>query len=117
MTDQAPLPPETPVKTPCEQVRDEIAKYSGWDTEVMTAVAIAENRTCDPLNHNLSMSENHRVCVGSYGVLQVGCVHYKEGEDRDSLAVNVAVAHRVWQAQGYNAWTQYRTGAYKEFLK
>lgn len=82
----------------------------------MLAIAQAENDTCDPLRHNLTMSEDHGVCVGSYGVLQVGCLHYYDHEDRDDLATNVKVAYRVWQKQGYNAWTMYWNGTYKEFL-
>ena len=119
-TDLAPvnLPPETPVTlTPCETVRVEIAKHSGWDVNIMQAIAQAENRSCDPTRHNLSAGENHKVCIGSYGVLQVGCLHYRNGEDRNDLKTNVAVAHRVYLQQGYNAWTQYNNGEYKRFLK
>ena len=82
----------------------------------MLAIAKAENRTCDPLNHNLSMSEDHRVCIGSYGVLQVGCLHYQDGEDRDDLATNVRVAYRVWQQQGYTAWSCFNNREYKQWL-
>lgn len=83
----------------------------------MLAVARAENDTCDSLRHNLSASENHRVCIGSYGVLQVGCVHYSAGDDRDDLETNVRIAYRVWQKQGYQAWTQYNNGEYRKFLQ
>ena len=116
-TDQAPVnPPVTPL-TPCETVRAEIAKHSGWDVAIMSAIAEAENRACDPLRHNLSADEDHKVCIGSYGVLQVGCLHYRDGEDRNDLKTNIAVAHRVWLQQGYNAWTQYSNNEYKRFLK
>lgn len=111
------LPIATAPVIGCEAVRAEISKYPGWDIAIMTAVAQAENRACDPLNHNLSASENHGICIGSYGVLQVGCVHYRASESKDDLAINVAVAHRVWLEQGYRAWTKYRTGEYKEFLR
>lgn len=116
-TDQQPvnLPPAIPL-TPCETVRAEIAKYSGWDVATMSAIAEAENRSCDPTRHNLSADENHKVCIGSYGVLQVGCVHYN-GEDVNDLKTNVAIAHKVWQKQSYGAWTQYNNGTYREFLK
>jgi hypothetical protein len=87
-------------------------KYN-WDYKVIIAIAKAENDTCDPLRHNLTSSEDHGVCVGSYGVLQVGCLHYRAGENRDSLVINVAVAYRVWLEQNYNAWTMYRNGEYK----
>lgn len=95
----------------------EVAKYSGWDARTMAAIAQAENRECDPLNHNLSSTEDHGVCIGSYGVLQVGCLHYRAGENRNDLATNVRVAHRVWLSQGYGAWTQYRNGEYTRYLK
>lgn len=95
----------------------------------MTAIAQAENRTCDPLKHNLTATETHRdrngnvICVGSYGVIQVGCLHYREGENRDDMATNIKVAHRVytarasWDSSGYNAWTMYTNGTYRQFLK
>lgn len=95
----------------------EVAKYGDWDSNVMQAISQAENRTCNPLHHNLTMSENHGVCVGSYGVMQVGCLHYEENENRDDLATNIRVAHRVWLKQGYTAWTMYKNGTYREFLK
>lgn len=101
----------------------EIRKYSGWDSNIMFAIARAENRTCDPLNHNLTASETHRradgsvICVGSYGVIQVGCLHYRDGEDRNDMATNIRVAHRVWQGSGYTAWTMFKNGTYQEFLK
>ena len=79
--------------------------------------AESQGHACNPKGHNLSAEENHGVCVGSYGALQVGCVHYRESEDRDDLATNVAVAHRVWLKQGYTAWTMYNNGVYRQFLK
>lgn len=83
----------------------------------MQAIARAENNTCDPTRHNLTMSENHGVCVGSYGVLQVGCLHYRAGENRDDLATNVRVAHRVWLNEGYRAWTMYKNNIYRSYLR
>lgn len=94
----------------------------------MSAIARAENRTCDPNMHNMSVGETHRradgstICVGSYGVLQVGCLHYKQGDDRNDLATNVRIAYRVyesrkmWDSSGYRAWTQYNNGEYKKYL-
>lgn len=96
-------------------MRAEVAKYD-WNAHLIGAIAEAENRSCDPSRHNLTGSEDHGVCVGSYGALQVGCLHYRDGEDRNDLATNVRVAYRVWQMQGYEAWTQYKNGEYKKFL-
>lgn len=104
------------MSTPCESVRAEISKYSGWDVSTMAAIAQAENTSCDPLRHNLTGSENHGVCIGSYGVLQVGCVHYAAGDDVNDLATNVRIAHAVWLKQGYTAWTQYTNGKFRSYL-
>lgn len=118
------MPPTTPVQlTPCEQMQAEVSKFTDWDANVMQAIAQAENRACNPLRHNETASETHRdingnvICVGSYGVLQVGCLHYQPTEDKNDLATNVQVAHRVWLKQGYTAWTMYKNGTWREFVK
>lgn len=109
-------------------MRAEVRKYTDWDARIISAIAEAENRTCNPLRHNETTSETHKradgsiICIGSYGVLQVGCLHYSEGEDRNDLATNVAIAHRLWQQRekwgnGYEAWTMYLNGTWKEFYR
>lgn len=113
--------------TPCELVHQEIAKYQDWDVAVMSAIARAENRSCDPTRHNLTATETHRrgdgsvICVGSYGVLQVGCLHYSPGDNVDDLATNVRLAHNTWTSRqkwgvGYEAWTMYTNGGYRQFI-
>ena len=121
--------PVKPPATPCEAMQSEVAKYGDWDINIVQAIAQAENRDCNPLRHNETASETHRrndgsvICVGSYGVIQVGCLHYRESEDRNDLATNIRVAHRVyearkiWDTSGYNAWTMYTNGTYRQFLK
>jgi hypothetical protein len=105
----------------------EVSKYTDWDAHIIQAIARAENGTCDPTRHNETASETHRdangdvVCVGSYGALQVGCIHYLPTEDRSDLATNIRVAHRAWTSReawgvGYEAWTMYLNGRYKENL-
>ena len=109
-------------------MRSEVNKYSDWDANVMQAIAQAENQPCDPLNHNTSASETHRradgsvICVGSYGVMQVGCLHYSAGDNRDDLATNIRIAHGLWQnrqkwGNGYEAWTMFNNGTYRGFLR
>lgn len=101
----------------------EVAKYGDWDANIVQAIAQAENRDCDPLKHNEKPEETHRrqdgsiICVGSYGVLQVGCLHYQAGENRDDLQTNIRIAHKVWKESNYTAWTMYKNGRYQEFLK
>ena len=107
-------------------MRSEVAKYSGWDVNTMTAIAMAESG-CNPTNDNLTSSEAHRradgsvICVGSYGALQVGCLHYGSDEKRDDFATNIKVAYRLWEnhqkwGNGYAAWTMYTNGKYRAYL-
>lgn len=124
------MPPTTPVQplSPCDTMRAEISKYTDWDARIVGAIAEAENRTCNPLKHNETASETHRdkfgnvICVGSYGALQVGCIHYQPSEDRNDLVTNIMVAHRAWQNReqwgvGYEAWTMYTNGTWREFYR
>ena len=121
--------PVNPPATPCELMEAEVRKYTDWDWNIVQAIAQAENRACDPLRHNETASETHKdrlgnvICVGSYGVIQVGCLHYAPTDDRNDLATNIRLAHKVyqerksWDTSGYNAWTMYKNGEYKRFLK
>lgn len=124
------MPPKAPVQklNACETMRAEVGRYTDWDARIISAIAEAENRTCNPLKHNETASETHRradgsvICVGSYGALQVGCLHYSEGEDRNDLATNIRIAHRLWQQRevwgiGYEAWTMYTNGTWREFYR
>ena len=122
-----PAPVNIPPATPCEQMRAEVSKYTDWDARIIQAIARAENGTCNPKRHNLTASETHRradgsvICVGSYGALQVGCLHYSAGDDTDDLATNIKIAHRLWQnrqqwGNGYEAWTMFTNGKYRENL-
>lgn len=108
--------------TGCEAVAEELSKYSDWDIKTMTAISMAESG-CNPARNNLTASETHRgydgnvVCVGSYGALQIGCVHYlKNPAGLNDLATNVAVAHSVYLKQGYKAWSVYSSGKYLKYL-
>lgn len=114
--------------SPCEQVKKEIAKYSGWNVNTIYAIAQAENRSCSPTNHNETATETHKdkngnvVCVGSYGPLQVGCIHYQEGENVDDMSTNIKVAYRAFTnrekwGNGYEAWTMYNNGEYRKYLQ
>ena len=108
--------------TGCERVRQELAKYSGWDVNVMAAISGAESG-CDPAKNNLSATETHKdingnvICVGSYGALQIGCVHHRKAPgELNSLVLNIKVAHGVWLEQGYGAWSVYTSGKYLQYL-
>lgn len=47
--------------------------------------------------------EAHRGCSGSYGLLQISCIHF-EGEPNFDVDTNIQLAKKVYQEQGFSAW-------------
>jgi hypothetical protein len=107
-----------------EQLVD-LALQSGFTPElapVMAAIALAESggRT-NAHNPNQSTGDN------SYGLWQINMIDnlgrerrrsygLKKDEDLWDPATNVRAAKKVHESQGLNAWTVYRTGAYRQYL-
>lgn len=93
-------------------------RYGGWNVNIMTAVSQAESG-CDKTatgDKTLTYKSKKRVYGYSVSVLQVRILPGREHCDNHNLRVNVKCAYAIWQSQGYNAWTKYRNGEYKEFL-
>lgn len=70
-----------------------------WDEQTAHAVMLAESNG-DPSAFN---PEWHSTCQGSIGLFQVACLH----DDPDRLYSarhNVAVAHGIWQREGWRPW-------------
>ena len=99
----------------CEEYRSLVSRYD-WDVNTMLAIMKSENRTCDPSVNNNSELENHGVCIGSYSLLQVGCIHFSGNQNPNDPDTNISVAYQVWLKQGYGAWTEYRNGNYLKYL-
>jgi len=67
------------------------------------------------VNHNFSQDG---------GFLQINSIHRNKGESVEDfitrmhdLEQNIALAKIVYDKQGFNAWTQYKNGAYLKYLK
>jgi hypothetical protein len=84
----------------------------------MTAVAEAESgcRVDATGDTSLTYQANGRTYGYSLSVLQVRIMEGREHCDVHDLAINVKCAHAIWKGQGYNAWTMYTNGKYKEYL-
>ena len=106
----------------CEQYRALLNKYE-WDSSVMYGIMRAENRSCDTNRDNNSAGETHYdmngnvVCVGSYGLFQMGCLHFSGNQNPNDPLTNIEVAYQIWKKQGYTAWTMYRNGTYAQFVQ
>ncbi len=112
------IAPAPIVSTPCELVRQEVSKYSGWDVNTMTAIATAEShcRVDATGDTTITYQQNGRTYGYSLSVFQVRILPGREQCDVHDLVVNVQCAHSVWQSQGYRAWSVYTNGKYRQFL-
>lgn len=124
-TDQAPTttPPIIPL-TGCHAVEAEASKYSGWDANIVQAIAHAESTQhgieCDIAakgDGHLTFMVDGRTYGYSVSVLQVRILPGREHCDVFDLAENVKCAYAIWQGQGYNAWTKYTNGEYRNYLQ
>lgn len=75
-----------------------------WNVSTMLRIMNAETG-CDPNNHNYG--DNHGSCLGSYGLLQIGCVHGIAPSVLADPAANINAAYNIWKSQGYGAWSTY----------
>lgn len=96
----------------CEQYRPIVSQYN-WDTNLILAIMRAESG-CNPSGVN--WSDGHSGCTGSFGLMQVACLHFSEGQDKLDVATNIAVAYKVYVGSGLTAWSAYTNGSYQKFL-
>lgn len=75
-----------------------------WNTDVAKAI-IKEESKGNPDAYN---PEWHKTCQGSYGLMQMACVHIgKYGltwENIEDPEINVEAAYQLWKEQGWNPW-------------
>ena len=103
-----PIPTKTTNAAPassggCEQYRSLLAQYD-WNVDTMM-YAMKKESSCNPnaVGDNYPINGLHAV---SCGLLQVrtlagrpSCAQLKDP------ATNIATAYKIWQGQGYRAWT------------
>ncbi len=97
-----------------EYYRHLIEQYN-WNTDVAWAVMREESN----FNPNAVNTEGHRGCNGSYGLMQIACVHFgKYGinwDNWDNPEVNIHAAYLIWKDQGWKPWgvCHYQNGVRK----
>lgn len=89
----------------CEKYRAEIEKYDGWNSDIMIAICELESGGVPTASN---WKDSHDGCNGSFGILQVACVHGVAREDLYDPATNIRVAHGLWKERGYVPWTTYQ---------
>ena len=95
----------------CEEFREIVEKYP-WNSKIMLAIAQAESG-CNPRSDNSGLNTDGTY---DYGLFQINSVH---GHSRSILAnpaKNTEIAFKIWQSQGYRAWSAYNNGSYLKFM-
>lgn len=113
-----------PVQSGCEQYRPLVAQYSDWDVRTMLAIMHKESTQHGVICNRNAIGDGHLTYVQdgiTYGMsCGVGQVRVLPGRPTcDQLhdpATNIATMHRIWQGQGYGAWSVYNHGLYLEVL-
>ena len=95
----------------CEEFRAIIEAYP-WDARTMLAIARAESG-CNPLADNTGLNRDG---TNDKGLFQINSIHgYSDAERLDPIQ-NTAIAFKIWQGQGYQAWSAYNNGSYAKYL-
>lgn len=95
--------PVATVPVGCETYRHMVQQYD-WDVDTMM-YAMQKESGCDPN----AVGDNY-VIAGVYapscGLLQIRTLTGRPScEELKDPATNIATAYRIWQGQGYRAWT------------
>lgn len=89
-----------------------------------TAVAVAKAESGHLLKADAYNPEWHydskgnAVCQGSYGVMQIACVHNIDNpEALFDVEFNIAKAKQIHASEGFSPWGGYTNGSWKKFLE
>ena len=101
--------PVKEIEGDCDSYLPEIKKYD-WNPDIVKAIAQKESG-CRPSNHNDGDIHRNKkgeiICLGSFNILNVGCIHYAKTEDINDVALNFAKAYKIYLERGrsFSAWT------------
>lgn len=110
---------ETPIIWTKERIEEEIRNTFPEEPDLAVAIARAESG----LKTVAYNPEWHRGCQGSYGVMQLSCLHYKKDPSKlKDVAFNLEKARQVYDeskkrtGNGWLPWGAYTNGSYKKYL-
>lgn len=125
--EEATPPVETPVLIEVridwtkERIEQEVR--STFPETPNTAVAVAKSESGKALLPTAYNPEWHydrngnKVCQGSYGVMQIACVHMKHNpEALYDVETNLEVARKIYESEGWAPWGGYTSGSWKNHI-
>lgn len=98
------------------QTPDEIEKLvrETFPEESDLAVAIAMGES--QLNARAYNPEAHNGCRGSYGVMQIACLHVDDPQQLFNPVYNLKVARRIYDSEGWRPWGAYTDLSYRSYI-
>lgn len=106
-----PIIASSKVANRCEEFREIVEKYP-WNSKIMLAIMRAESG-CNPRSDNTGLNRDGS---NDKGLLQINSIHgFSDAERLDPIR-NIEIAFRIWQNQGYQAWSAYSNGSYLKFM-
>ena len=95
----------------CEEFREIVEKYP-WNSKIMLAIMRAESG-CNPRSDNTGLNRDGS---NDKGLFQINSIHgFSDAERLDPIR-NIEIAFKIWQSQGYRAWSAYNNGSYLKFI-
>lgn len=88
----------------CVKYIDEVEKYN-WSTSTVIKIMYLESR-CNP--NAVNLKDSHGRCKGSFGLLQLACVH--KGGNKYDYKENIRLAFEVYTRAGnsFKPWSTYK---------
>ena len=78
----------------------------------MLAIARSESG-CNPKSDNTGLNADGS---NDKGLFQINSIHgFSDAERLDPIR-NIEIAFKIWQSQGYGAWSAYNNGSYLKFM-
>ena len=95
-----------------ESTIEEYICSKDWDCNIALAVLTAENRNwdCQAVNTGNFDGSVDR------GLMQINSVHNYPIDELFDCNKNIDYAYKIYESQGWNAWTAYWRGNYKDYL-
>lgn len=93
-----------------------------WGDDWRTAYAVMFAESSGRPNA-VNYKDFHRAgnCWGSYGLMQLGCLHIGNygltAENIKDPETNLRVAHYLWERDGWRIWGSFTDERYREYLK
>jgi len=105
------IAPKQAVIAPQQATGCDLVNQYDWDTKLAFAICQAESRG----NVNaVNWADGHSGCKGSFGLMQLACVH---GVDQNTTPEqNMAIAYALYKRSGWKIWGAYTDKNYLRFM-